>query len=242
MNKKNSLKNKIAASLIVTCLSLSAFAPRSAKADLWGGDVVVLTQILANALQQLIQLKKILSTGSDTLGLLRDINRGIKEGLNTIRIIHPKFNPGLFGNLETAEGVLNVITDLYGRIPQTAEMRLQEAQDRSASEGIAMNSTLFRFADQADEESKRIMSHAQAVNPQGAAKLTAQSVAILIGVSTQVLRTNSMMLKMMSENMALQNRKDKLESSQFRTQYDGLSSAFQKLPKDGRLNTLQGGN
>lgn len=237
-----SIKRKILIPILTICLGFGSLTPRTVRADLWGGDVVVLTQILLNALQQLIQLKKILTTGSDTLGLLRDINRGIKDGLNTIRIIHPKFNPGLFGNMETADRVLDAITDLYGRIPQTAEMRLQEAQDRSASEGIAMNGTLFRFADQADEESKRIMSHAQWVNPQGAAKLTAQSVAILIGVSTQVLRTNSMMLKMMSENMALQNRRDKLESSQFRTQYDGLSSAFQKLPKDTNLKPLQGGN
>jgi len=235
---KRTFKQKTVAVAVALLIGLSGLAPKQAKADLWGGDVVVLTQILANALQQLIQLKKILTTGSDTLGLMRDINRGIRDGLNTIRIIHPKFNPGLFGSLETADRVLDVISDLYGKIPQTAEMRLQEAQDRSASEGIAMNGTLFRFADQADEESKRIMSHAQVVNPQGAAKLTAQSVAVLISVSTQVLRTNSMMLKMMSENMALQNRKDKLESSQFKTQYDGLSQAFRTLPNQNNLQPL----
>ncbi len=104
-----------------------------------------------------------------------------------------------------------------------------------------MNGTLFKFADQADEESKRIFNHSQSVNPQGAAKLTAQSIAVLIGVSTQVLRTNSMMLKMMSENMALQNRKEKLQSAQFKTQYDGISNALGNLPKDTKLNPLIGG-
>jgi hypothetical protein len=51
-----------------------------------------------------------------------------------------------------------------------------------------------------------------------------------------------MMLKMMSENMALQNRKDKLESAQFRTQYDGISSALGTLPKETKLKPLEGGN
>ena len=128
--------------------------------------LVVLTQILANAIQQLVQLRQILSTGSDTLSLIRDINRGIRDGLTVIQMINPRFNPGLYGDLDTADRVLNVIQDLYGKIPQTAEARLQAAQDQSVAESISMNGTLYRFADQAAEESKRIITHAQHVNPQ----------------------------------------------------------------------------
>ncbi len=226
---------------IAGMMSFALLLPQPSRADLWGGDVIVLTQILANAVQQLIQLRQILSTGSDTLGLLRDINRGIRDGLSVIQILNPRFNPGLYGNLDTADRVLAVIQDLYGKIPQTGEAKLQQVQDQSVSESIAMNGTLFRFADQADEESRRMIAHAREVNPQGAAKLTAQSIAVLIGVTTQVLRTNSMMLKLMAENMALQNRKDKLQSAQFRTQYDGLSNAFQGLPKDTQLKPLEEG-
>lgn len=232
------MKKIIIASLTV----LTLVFPQPSRADFWGGDVVVLTQILANAVQQLIQLRQILSNGADTLDLMRDINRGIRDGLTVIQMINPKFNPGLYGDMETADRVLNVISDLYGKIPQTPERRLQEAQDKSVSESIAMNGNLFKFADQADDESRRIFNHSQAVSPQGAAKLTAQSVAILISVSTQVLRTNSMMLKMMSENMALQNRKEKLQSAQFKTQYDGISSALEGLPKETKLKPLDGGN
>lgn len=232
------LKKALVSVLIIATLNV----PKPAKADLWGGDVVVLTQILANAIQQLIQLRQILSTGSDTLDLMRDINRGIREGLSVIHMMNPKFNPGLYGNLDTAERVLGVITDLYGKIPQTNEARLQQAQDQSVAESIAMNGTLFRFADQADEESKRIIEHSQAVNPQGAQKLTAQSVAVLIGVTTQVLRTNSMMLKMMGENMALNNRKGKLQAEQFKSQYEGLSTGFKGIPKETSLQPLTRGN
>lgn len=223
-------------------MSLLMLMPKPAKADLFGGDIVVLTQILAQAIQQLIQLKQILSTGSDTLSLMRDINRGIRDGLAVIQMINPKFNPGLYGNLDSAERVLAAITELYGQVPQTSEARLQQAQDRSVSESIAMNGTLFRFADQADEESKRIIDHARDVNPQGAAKLTAQSIAVLIGVTTQVLRTNSMMLKMMGENMALSNRKGKLQAEQFKSQYDGLSTGLRGMQKETSLTAPSGGN
>lgn len=228
-------KKKLALSLII-CLTL-AF-PNSAEADFWGGDVVVLTQILANAVQQLIQLKQLLSTSADTLTLMRDINSGIRNGLTVIQMLNPKFNPGLYGSTTTADQVLSVINDLYGKIPATNEARLQQAQDQSASESIAMNGTLFQFADQADKESQQIIAHSQVVSPGGAAKLTAQSIAVLIGVTTQVLRTNSMMLKMLGENMALSNRKDKIQSEQFKTQYEGLSGAIQGLPKTTSLPSL----
>lgn len=227
---------------IAIILSLTLLFPKPCRADLFGGDVVVLTQILINAIQQLIQLRQILSTGSDTLGLLKDINSGIRDGLSATQVINPQFNPGLYGDLQTADRVLPVIKDLYGSIPQTGESRLQEAQDRAVAESIAMNGSLFRFADQSDEEGRRIFAHAQTVSPQGAGKLTAQSVAVLIGATNQVLRTNSMMLKMMGQNMALQNRREKVQAAQFKSQYEGLSSAFGNLPRETQLKPLIGGN
>ncbi|HLE12947.1 MAG: hypothetical protein A2504_13045 [Bdellovibrionales bacterium RIFOXYD12_FULL_39_22] len=217
---------------------LTIIISSSASADMFGGDIVVLTQLLSNALQQLVQLREIVGNGQDTLGMMRDINQGIRDGLDLIRIINPKFNPGLYSNLDTADRVLGVINELYGKVPQTAEFRLQQAQDQSVAESISMNGNLFEYADQVDLESKRIMDHAKVVSPQGAEKLNAQSLAVLIGVTTQLLRTNSMMLKMMGENMALSNRKEKLQSAQFKNQYDGMSSALGKLPRKNSLPSL----
>lgn len=227
--------------VITILLCFTLITPRPAKADLFGGDVAVLVQILAQAIKQLYELQRIVSTGQDTLSLMRDINRGIRDGLAVIRIINPKFNPGLYGGLETADQVQRAIEDLYGTIPQTSEYRLQEAQDRSVSESIAMNGTLFQYADSVDEETKRIIAHSQSTNPQGSAKLTNQSLAVLIGVTTQVLRTNSMMLKMMGQNMALSNRKEKLQATQFKSQYEGISNALGALPKETNLSPLGSG-
>lgn len=219
-------------------LAIALMTAPIAKADIFGGDVLVLTQILANAVQQLIQLKSVVSNGANTYSFLQEINQGIRDGLTTIAILNPKFNPGLYGNIATADGVLSIITNLYGSIPQTSEYQLQQAQDQSVAESIAMNGTLFQYADQVDLERQQIIDRSQVVSPQGAGKLTAQSLAILIGVTTQVLRTNSMMLKMMSENMALSNHHEKLESQQFLYQYDGLSNAIGNLPPDTTLIPL----
>ncbi len=225
--------------LAVTLVLVISLNTTPARADLFGGDVVILTKILIQAIQQLQQLRMIYQNGRDSISLMRELNQGIRNGLEIIRILNPRFNPGIYGGLKTVEEVERAIEDLYGLIPRTSEYRLQEAQDRSASESIAMNGTLFRYADEVDLEAKRIISHAQNVSPQGAGKLTAESLVILIGVTTQVLRTNSMMLKLMGQNLALSNRKEKLQASQFKTQYQEISTGLGKLPTSLKLNPLK---
>ncbi|MFK5047898.1 hypothetical protein ACI4CD_29755, partial [Klebsiella pneumoniae] len=78
---------------------------------------------------------------------------------SAIQMLDPKFNPGLYGNLDTADRVLSILNDLYGRVPGTPVAQLEQLQDQAASESIAMNGTLFQFADKADEESRRILAH-----------------------------------------------------------------------------------
>ena len=46
--------------------------PQSAHSDMFGGDVAVLMQILVQTIQELAQLKALLQSGNDTLGLLQD--------------------------------------------------------------------------------------------------------------------------------------------------------------------------
>src|SRR3989338_5270584 len=85
-----------------------------AKADLFGGDVVVLSQILVQTIQQLAQLRQIFQTGKDTIGLMRDINRGINDSLALMRTISPNSDPGLYKELDKIQDVLRTVEQVYG--------------------------------------------------------------------------------------------------------------------------------
>ncbi len=226
--------------IIVVSFSL-ILTPYKAKADLFGGDVVVLTQILAQTIKQLVELRAILKTEKDTLGLLRDINSGVKTGIALIKIINPNFNPGVYGNLKDSRAVLEAIKDLYGEAPKSADSELLEIQDQSVAETISMNRNIYDYADQVDLERERILNHAQVTSPQGSAKLQNQSLAILIGVTTQLLRTQSQMMKLLAQNMALENRKEKASSQQFMENYKNISSGLGSIPKETKLPTLKNG-
>jgi hypothetical protein len=227
--------------LVVLSFCLALFLPTAAHADLFGGDDIILAQILVQAIQTVMQLKQVIETGSDTLDLFRDINSGVKSGLNMIQILNPHFNPGVYGNLNDATGVLRAIEEIYGKTPDGADQDLIRSQDQSVAETISMNRSLYDFADQTDREKDRILFHADQVSPQGAGKLQSQAIAVLISVSTQILRTQSQMLKLMAENMAMTNRKEKFQSQQMRENYEGLSDGFKNLPTSTTLPRFDGG-
>lgn len=226
---------------VLLVFSLIVFSPKNAKADIFGGDTFVLTQILAQAIQTVLQLKYILETGEDTLNLTRDLNAGIRSGLNLIKIINPKFNPGIYGDLKDPQNVLRAIESLYGKTPDGVDQDLIRSQDESDAEVISMNRNIYDYADQVDREREKILFHSQITSPQGSAKLQNQSLAVLIGVMTQLLRTQSQMLKIMAQNTALDTRKEKLLSQEFKENYQGLSSGFGSLPKNIKLPILKGG-
>lgn len=224
--------------VIVVSLSL-IFASFKSRADLFGGDVAVLIQILAQAIQQVMQLKAILENGQDSLNLVRDLNSGIRAGLSLIQIINPKFDPGVYGDLKDPQVVLRAIRDLYGQVPKGADSELLDVQDQSVAETISMNRNLYDYADQVDKERDRILAHAQITSPQGSAKLHNQSLAVLIGVTTQLLRTQSQMLKLFAQNMALENRKQKVSSQQFTENYGSISRGINSIPKEVVLPILK---
>lgn len=222
--KKCRLHKPIAMLLAATCLSLTT--PTPARADFFGGDIPLLTSILAQAIQQLAQLRSILGTGSDTLGLLRDVNEGIREAMGIMRTMNHTMQPGALSQFQTVDEMLRAVQDLYGMVPKTAEAKQQSFTDQSVSEGMTIHNQAFAYADQVDPEAERIKDYSRGVSPAGAGRLTAQSIGVLINVTNQLLRTNAAMLKIMSEDLALHNRHEKVNSEQFRMQYDGLSQAI----------------
>jgi len=227
----NRLKIQVMKKLLTTILITSvALAPIPARADFFGGDIPLLIQIVTNTLNQLTQLRSILGNGRDTLAFLRVINEGIRDAMNIMQTLNTTLHPGIYSQYKDPGSVLNALQDLYGMIPQTSHTRLEAAQDQSVSEAITLHNQAFDYADRIDPEAERIKDYSHGVSPVGAGRLTAESLGVLIHVSNQILRTNAAMLKIMSENLALQNRKEKVNSLQFHEEYDGLTKGLNLYP------------
>ena len=168
--------------IIYIFLSISIGSTNVARADLFGGDVAVLTQILVQAIEQLVQLKAILQNGNDTLGLLQDINRGINDSLNLIRTISPYVSPGAYGDLKNIEDVLKRFKDIYGIVVDSPDAQAQSSVDQSIAEAVTMNNAIHDYTKQIDQIGEDIKSFSHSVSPGGAQKLTAQSLGVVIHV------------------------------------------------------------
>ena len=213
---------------LVGVLCLLITSPMASHADMFGGDVVVLTQILANSLKQLLELQQLLENGRDTLGLLRDVNRGINDSLASADTLGTSVDPGLYKELKNAQEVIRHLKGVYGIVVDSPEAAVQSDTDQVAAEGVSMNNSLYTYAASLDKIGEKIKEDSHVVSPGGAQKLTAQSLGVLIHVMNQQLRATATGLKMQAQTMAVQNRKEKTETAEYLRQMRTLQGAMQK--------------
>jgi len=224
------MKKLVSAFLLCQLIFLSP-----AKASIFGEETAVLAQILANAVQQLAQLKNILDTGRDNVNLVRDINRGINDSLNLIRTISPNTDPGLYKDWEKVSDALTKLETIYGIAVESHDNRVQRDTDQSIAEAVSLNNSVYKYTKMIDEVGELIKSQSHAVSPGGAVKLTAQSLGVMLNLQNEMLRTQATGLKIQAQTLALQNRKDKEQTRQMVAGADGINSALQSAQPQFKL-------
>lgn len=212
--------------LYLVIAALLCTPPKVAKADLFGGDVAVLTQILAQAIQQLMTLKDILGAGQDTLNLIQEINKGINDSLNFLKSIDPNLDPGLYKDWENVSAAIRRVQELYGGVVNSPEARIQKDADQSVAEAVSFNNDFYKWSGQLDELGEQIKNYSHSVSPGGAQKLTAQALGIIIQVMNQNLRAQATSLKLQAQTMALENRREKEATKEILGTSGALSQAM----------------
>lgn len=216
------MKKRILSVCIIVSLTLSPVA----RADLFGGDVAVLVQILAENIKQLIELENIVSNGKDNLALLREINRGINDSLNLIRTISPYVNPGMYGELKKVEDVLQKFGTVYGTIVNSPDALAQQSVDTAVAEAVTMNNTIYDYTAEIDKIGEEIKSYSHSVSPGGAAKLTAQSMGVMLHVMNQQLRAQGTLLKLQAQGLAQSNKREKDHTAEYLKSANTISEAM----------------
>ncbi len=207
------MKKKFISVLLSFCLFTSA--PQTAMADMWGADIPILLEILANSLQQLIQLKAMLSNGTDTLDLLKDINRGINDSLGIAETLGLRIDPGIYRDLKNVNQATQRLEKIYGLVTDSKLATVQRNTDQTVAEAITFNNELNDYAVRLDRIGEEIKRYSHAVSPGGAAKLTAESLGVVIHVMNQQMRAQGQALKLQAQAMAVQNKKDKDQTDQY---------------------------
>lgn len=202
---------KIITLILVFTLS---FKPQ-ARADMFGGDLVYLAQILANAIKQLVELKNMVQNGKDQLELVRDINRGINDSLNLARTVYPNMDPGLYKDWENVNDALTKLQTIYGIVTDSSQAQIYRNTDQQVAEAVTLNNDVYKYTQEIDELSEVIKAYSHQTSPGGAQKLTAQTLGVMLQVMNQTLRTQATGLKLQAQSMALENKKEKESTRQY---------------------------
>ena len=202
------LKTILIASLILS------FKAGDCRADIFGGDVAVLTQILANNIQQLSQLIEVVNTGKRQVDLMEDIRREILETIDRIQSMGSQLDPKLYRDWRSISEALDKLQTEYGIVSKSPSSQVQKDMDQSVAKAITFDNELLDYSTRIDEIGEEIKQASELVSPGGAQKLTAHSQGIMLHVINQTLRAHAATLKLQAQSLALQNRERKLLSKQ----------------------------
>lgn len=205
-----------------------------AHADLFGGDVAVLTQILAEQIKQYYQLKSIIENGKGQLDLLRNINAGIDNSIALVKTL-PIKDEKVWAEVTRFEQAVNRIRDLYGKIPQSPEEAVQVIHDQTVAESLKMANEFKEYSTQQERNSEVIAVQARLASPKGAARMQAATSAEILRSLSQLLRLNTQLLKLQSEQLAMNNKKSKDGVANFQRVNGDLGRGFNNFKPDMNL-------
>lgn len=206
-----------------------------ARADLFGGDVAVLMQILAEQIKQYYQLKSIIDNGKGQLNLLRNINAGIDNSMALIKTL-PITDEKVWAEVTRFEQAVNRIRDIYGQIPKSPEEALHVIHDNTVAESLKMANDFKKYSEVQEKNSEIMAAQSRLASPKGAARMQAATSAEILRSLSQLLRLNTQLLKLQSEQLAMNNKKSKDVVSNFQRVNSDLGKGFSNFKLDMKLS------
>lgn len=156
-----------------------------------------------------------LQNGNDTLDLLRDINRGINDSMALAETLGLRIDPGIYRDLKNVDQATQSLERIYGAVTDSKLATVQRNTDQTVAEAITFNNDLNDYALRLDQIGEEIKRFSHSVSPGGAAKLTAESLGVMIHVMNQQMRAQGQGLKLQAQTLAVQNKKDKDQTDQY---------------------------
>ena len=194
---------------IILTLSLFTLPATSAKADIFGGDVAVLIQLLANAMSQLQQLVSMVKTGQDTIDLMKDVNNGVNDILQFQAPSHLSLPHHARPEWASERSSIEGLHRTFGKAIMSPVQGFQDSIDASIAKAMHVQSLVSTYAARTDQIAKDIQNHSKTVSPKGAQKLNAQASGVRVGVMNENLRVQTESVRLQAEDLALKNHEDK---------------------------------
>lgn len=208
-----------------------------AYGDLFGGDVVVLMKILAENIKQYYQLQEMIKTGNDQMNFLKVLNQGIDNSIGLLESL-PIKDEKILADLKEFKSAVQKVEDLYGKIPKSPEEALHLLHDQTVAESLRMATSFKEYSEVQEKNSQLMAAQARIASPKGAARMQAETSAEILRSLSQLIRLNTQLLKLQSEQLAMSNKASKEGVSNFQKVNQDLGRGFSSFKPDMKLVTF----
>ena len=197
-------------------------------------QIPYLAKVLAENLKRYKQLKTMLERAKKSDNYFRAIHEGLEDitGLSKSLAVS---DHGVLADLEDFNKTLEIVTEVYGKIPESPEAVLHSLHDRTAAESLQMVNSFKSYSEVQEENSQTLKTQSQTASPKGAARATAVSNAMILESVNQLIRLQSQSLKLQSEQLAMLNKQDKQKVIAYQEVNKDLSNAFKSIKRQENL-------
>lgn len=175
------MMKRILAWLLLLAMAVGACSipARLARADLFGGDVAVLAQILVQTIRQLAELQSIVGSSAQTVSILEDMNRGVSEVLRLANTAHVSLPKQVYDQARTITDAAKMAESLYGPMSNHAQ-RSTRNEYSSGVEGLYLSEDAFDYSLTLDGTAERVKSSAVLANQAAATRLSAETLGVVV--------------------------------------------------------------
>ncbi len=219
---------RLKSGFVFLAIVIAEFSTTPANADFWGGDLVYLAQILEQNIKHYYQLKMLIDTANDQSDYLRFINAGIDNSLGLLDAL-PVKDEKVLADIRSFKEAMKKMSDLYGSVPKSKETAMQTLHDQTVAESLRMINTFKEFSTTQEENSIRIGIESRDASPKGAMRMQAETSAEILRSLSQLIRLNTQMLKLQSEQFGMQNKIGKESVANFQKANDDLGKSFSSM-------------
>ena len=193
-------------------------------------QIPYLIQILDENHKRYQQLKMIMNQAKMSDNYLRSVHRGLENVTGILESL-PIKDQGVLKEIRSFNQSIRTVYRIYGAIPKSKEEALHRLHDQTVAESLQMINSFKDYSLSQESNANRLKKQSQLTSPKGAVRSTAVSNALILESLNQLIRLQNQSLKMQSELLAIQNRREKNSVRSYQEVDKNFGKAFKNLKR-----------
>lgn len=182
-------------------ISIALLFPTKSKADLFGGDLALLAEIVFNTLHTMRELEK-------QSRYLQDELAGIKDRIHRVQTIANLVQPSEWDKWKDPREAINRIRQIYHVIPKEYRSEKSDQIEQELSKAFNLIGKMAPESATSFKSGKELERRGADSSPGVATKLTASGIGTLIALESQTQVIQSHMTSLLAQMLAEGNEKE----------------------------------